>query len=57
MFFTRQCVRRLKHKAVDVMAFLKVSLLLWRLLLIKVRLDKCHLDIGKLGVQVFGVYL
>ncbi len=57
MFFAWQRVRRLEHEAADVVALLKVSLLLWRLFLIEVRLDKRHLDVGELRVQFFGVYL
>lgn len=57
VFFARQRVRSLEHKVVDVVALLKVSLLLRCLLFLEVRLDKCHLDVGELGVQVFGVYL
>ena len=57
MFFARQRVRCLEYKAVDVVAFLKVCLLLWRLLLLEVRLDKRHLNVGKLWVQLFGVNL
>lgn len=57
MFLSRQRVRCLKHKAIDVVALLKVCLLLWGLLLIEVGLDECHLDIGEPGVQLFGVHL
>lgn len=57
VLLARQRVRRLEDKAVDVVALLKVGLLLRRLLLLKVRLDERHLDVGELGVQVFGVYL
>lgn len=53
----RQRVRRLEHEAADVVALLKVRLLLWRFLLLEVGLDKGHLDVGKLGVKVFGVDL
>lgn len=57
VFFARQRVRRLEHKVVDVVALLEVSLLLRGLLLLEVRLDKSHLYVGELGVQVFGVDL
>ncbi len=57
MLFARQRVRRLEHKAADVVALLKVRLLLGRLLVLEVRLDERHLDVGELGVQVFRIYL
>lgn len=57
MLFAQQRVGCFEHETVDVMTLLKVSLLLRCLLLLKVWLDKCHLDIGELGVQVFGVHL
>lgn len=50
MLLARQCVRRLKHKAVDVVTLLKVGFLLWRLLLLKVWLDKGHLNVGEFRV-------
>lgn len=50
MFLPRQRVRRLEHKADDVVALLKVCLLLGRLLLVEVGLDKRHLDVGEPGV-------
>jgi hypothetical protein len=50
MFLPRQRVWRFEHKAVDVVALLKVRLLLWTVLLVKVRLDEGDLDIGELGV-------
>lgn len=53
----RQRVRRLEHEAADVVALLEVGLLLWRLLLLEVRLDEGHLDVGELVVQVFRVHL
>lgn len=57
VLLARQCVRRLEHEAADVVALLEVGLLFWRLLLLKVWLDKGHLDVGELGVQVFRVHL
>lgn len=57
MFLPHQRVRRLEHEAVDVVALLKVCLLLRTLLLVKVSLDEGDLDVSELDVQVFGVDL
>lgn len=57
VLFPWQRVGCLKDEAVDVVTLLEVRLLLRYLLLLKVRLDKRHLHVGKLGVQVFGVHL
>lgn len=57
VLLARQRVRRLEHEAADVVALLEVGLLLRRFLLLEVRLDKSHLDVGELGVQVFRVHL
>ena len=57
VLLARQRVRCLEHEAVDVVALLEVCLLLRRLLLLEVGLDERDLDVGKLAVQVFGVYL
>ena len=50
VFLSAQRVRRLKHKLDDVVALLKVCLLLWSLFLLEVGLDKGDLDVGKLGI-------
>ena len=50
VFLSVQRVRRLEHKLVDVVALLKVCLLLWSLLLLEVGLDEGDLDVGKLGI-------
>lgn len=57
MFLPRQCERCLKHKAVDVVMPLEIRPLLLLLFLIEVGHHVRHLDVGKLGVQVFGIYL
>lgn len=57
MLLPRQCERRLKYEAVDVVMSLEVRSLLLLLLLIKVGNHVSHLDVGILGVQVFGVHL
>lgn len=57
VFLPRQCERRLKHKAVDVVMPLEIRPLFLLLFLIEVGHHVRHLDVGKLGVQVFGIYL
>lgn len=53
----RQRERRLEHKAVDVVVPLEVRPLLLLLLLVEVGHHVRHLDVGELGVQVFGIHL
>ncbi len=57
MFLPRQSERRLKHKAVDVVMPLKIGPFVLLLFLVKVGHHVRHLDVGKLGVQVFRIYL
>lgn len=57
MFLPRQSERRLKHKAVDVVMSLEICPFVLLFFLVKVGHHVRHLDVGKLGVQVFGIYL
>lgn len=57
MFLPRQSERRLKHKAFDVVVPLEICPFFLLLLLIKVGHYICHLNVGKLGVQIFGIHL
>lgn len=57
MFFPWQSERRLKHKAVDVVMSLKICPFVLLFFLVKVGHHIRHLNVGKLGVQVFGIYL
>ena len=47
----------LEHEASDVVALLEVGLPVHQLLVLQVGCDVCHLDVGVLRVQVFGVDL
>lgn len=47
----------LKHEPLDVVVPLKLGDPLLEFLLLKVRCDVCHLYVGKLLVQLTGVYL
>ncbi len=57
MFLACQSEGRLKHKAVDVVMSLKVCPLVLLFFLVKVGHHVRHLNVGKLGVQVFGIDL
>lgn len=57
VFLSWQSERRLKHKSVDVVMPLKICPFFLLLFLVKVGHHIRHLDVGKLGVQVFGIYL
>lgn len=57
MFLSWQGERRLEHKAVDVVMSLKVGPFFLLLFLVEVGHHVRHLDVGKLGVQVFRIYL
>lgn len=57
MFLSRKCEGRLEDKALDVVMLLKVSLLLQLFFLVKIRHYVGHLDVGKSGVQFFGINL
>lgn len=57
MFPPWQSERRLKHKAIDVMMPLKICPFFLLFFLVKVGDHVRHLNVGKLGVQVFGIYL
>lgn len=57
MFFSWKRERSLKHKAADVVVSFKVCPFVVLLLFIKVGHHICHLDVGKLGVQVFRIHL
>lgn len=48
---------RLEDEAADVVALLEVGLPLLQLLVVQVGRDVGHLDVGVLGVQVFGTHL
>jgi len=53
----RESERRLEHEAADVVMPLEVGPLVLLLLLVEVGHHVRHLDVRKLGVQVFGIYL
>lgn len=49
--------RRLEDKAPDVVVPFKVGASFLQLLVLQIRGHVCHLDVGKLGLQVFRVHL
>lgn len=49
--------RSLEHEPLDVVVPLKLCDPLLEFLLLEVRCDVCYLDVGKLLVQLTGVYL
>lgn len=57
MFLPWQSEWRLKHEALDVVVSLKICPFVLLLFLVKVGHHIRHLDVGKLGVQVFRIYL
>lgn len=57
MFLSRQSEWRLEHKAVDVVVSLKIRPFVLLFFLIKVGHYICHLNVGKLWVQVFRIHL
>lgn len=57
MFLPWQSERRLEHKAVDVVMSLEICPFFLLFFLVKVGHHVRHLDVGKLGVQVFRIYL
>lgn len=57
VFLPWQSERRLEHKAVDVVMPLKICPFVLLFFLIKVGHHVRHLNVGKLGVEVFRIYL
>lgn len=55
--FARLGERSLEHEPLDVVVPLKLCDPLLEFLLLEVRCDVCYLDVGKLLVQLTGVYL